>query len=82
MSDHNKDPREQERLARDLASELAEIFVTFVRGDIDFAEVSFAAYDVLQDLHVVASGEYELASADQVEDDEEEMEDLSGELQR
>ena len=37
-----------------------EIFVQYVRGEIDFAEVSFAAYDVLEDLHVIASGDYEL----------------------
>ncbi len=82
MSDTGKDPQEQERLARDLAGELGEIFVQFTRGELDFAEVSFAAYDVLQDLHVVASGDYELLSADEIAEEEDEMEDLSGELTR
>ena len=80
---------EQAALARDLAGELTELFEQFVRGEIDFAEVSFATYDVLQDLHVVATGAYELVEADEDmedEDDEdeatEEQEDLSGEPAR
>ena len=94
--DHGKDPEEQAALARDLAGELTELFEQFVRGEIDFAEVSFATYDVLQDLHVVATGAYELVEADEDmedEDDEddddededeatEEQEDLSGEPAR
>lgn len=86
--DHDKDPEEQAALARDLAGELTELFEQFVRGEIDFAEVSFATYDVLQDLHVVATGAYELVEADEddEEDDEEsateEQEDLSGEPAR
>lgn len=88
--DHGKDPEEQAALARDLAGELTELFEQFVRGEIDFAEVSFATYDVLQDLHVVATGAYELVEADEDEDDDdddedeatEEQEDLSGEPAR
>ena len=56
----DKDPAEQEMLARGIGDELTEIFVRFVRGELDFAETTFAAYDVLEDLHVIASGEYEL----------------------
>ena len=87
--DHGKDPEEQAALAHDLAGELTELFEQFVRGEIDFAEVSFATYDVLQDLHVVATGAYELVEADEDEDDDEdedeateEQEDLSGEPAR
>ena len=65
-----KDPNEQESLARDLAAELADIFAQYVRGDLDFAETSFATFDVLQDLHVVATGAYEL-----VEDDDDDTSD-------
>ena len=55
-----KDPAEQEMLARGIGNELTEIFVRYVHGEIDFAEVSFASYDVLEDLHAIASGDYEL----------------------
>ena len=37
-----KDPVEQEMLARGIGNELTEIFVRYVHGEIDFAEVSFA----------------------------------------
>ena len=56
----DKDPMEQETLARGIGNELTEIFIRFVRGEVDFAEATFAAYDVLEDLHVIASGDYEL----------------------
>ena len=56
----DKDPMEQETLARGIGNELTEIFVRYVRGEVDFAEATFAAYDVLEDLHVIASGDYEL----------------------
>ena len=55
-----KDPAEQAELAQHLGEELTALFVRYVRGELDFAEVSFSAYDVLQDLHVIALGEYEL----------------------
>ena len=86
--DHGKDPEEQAALAHDLAGELTELFEQFVRGEIDFAEVSFATYDVLQDLHVVATGAYELVEADEDDDEDDddeaikEQEDLSGEPAR
>jgi hypothetical protein len=66
---HEKDPAEQEALARDLAGELTDLFVQFVRGEIDFAEVSFATYDVLQDLHIIATGAYELVEAEEDSDE-------------
>lgn len=64
-----KDPAEQEMLARGIGDELTEIFIRFVHGEIDFAEVSFAAYDVLEDLHIIASGDYELEEDGDIEDE-------------
>lgn len=55
-----KDPAEQAELARNLGAELSELFVRYVQGELDFAELSFSTYDVLQDLHIIALGEYEL----------------------
>jgi hypothetical protein len=84
----DKDPREQEMLARGIGNELTEIFVRYVRGEVDFAEATFAAYDVLEDLHVIASGEYELEEAGEIEDEysaasaTEQQEDLSQEPAR
>jgi hypothetical protein len=60
---------EQERLAREIADELADAFVGYVRGDLDFAELSFGVYDALRDLDVIASGEYELTDDDDEDDD-------------
>ena len=71
-TDHGKDPAEQEALARDLGEELADGFVRFIRGDVDFAELTFLAYELLQDLHIVASGAYELDYVDDEEVDGEE----------
>ena len=78
---------EQERLAREIADELADAFVGYVRGDLDFAELSFGVYDALRDLDVIASGEYELTEDEDDEDDDvydddeavEEQEELSQE---
>jgi hypothetical protein len=64
-----KDPKEQEMLARGIGEELTEIFVRYVHGEVDFAEATFAAYDVLEDLHVIASGEYELEEDGDIEDE-------------
>ena len=72
---HDKDPGEQESLARDLAAELSDIFAQYVRGDLDFAETSFATFDVLQDLHVVATGAYELVAGDDDESDDDDDDD-------
>ncbi len=64
-----KDPAEQEMLARGIGNELTEIFVRYVHGEVDFAEATFAAYDVLEDLHVIASGDYELEDDGDIEDE-------------
>jgi hypothetical protein len=82
--DHAKDPMEQEMLAREIGKELTEIFVRYVHGDVDFAEASFAAYDVLEDLHVIASGDYELEESDEYDEAEatEQQEDLAQEPSR
>jgi hypothetical protein len=82
----DKDPMEQETLARGIGNELTEIFVRYVRGEVDFAEATFAAYDVLEDLHVIASGDYELEEDLEDEYDEErateEQEELAQEPAR
>ena len=65
----DKDPAEQEMLARGIGNELTEIFVGYVRGEYDFAEASFAAYDVLEDLHAIATGDYELEEDGDIDDD-------------
>ena len=70
-ADHDKDPAEQEALARDLGEELTDLFARYVRGEVDFAELTFATYDMLQDLHIIASGAYEL----EYEDDEDSSDD-------
>ncbi len=83
-----KDPAEQEMLARGIGDELTEIFVRYVRGELDFAEATFAAYDVLEDLHVIASGDYELEEDGDLEDEyteegaTEQQEDLAQEPAR
>ena len=64
-----KDPAEQEMLARGIGNELTEIFVGYVRGEYDFAEASFAAYDVLEDLHAIATGDYELEEDGGIDDE-------------
>src|SRR5215212_1237031 len=84
----DKDPAEQEMLARGIGNELTEIFVRYVHGEVDFAEATFAAYDVLDDLHVIASGDYELEEDGDIEneyteeDATEQQEDLSQEPAR
>jgi hypothetical protein len=81
-----KDPAEQESLARTLATDLTEIFIHFVRGDVGFADVTFETYEALQDLYIIASGDYELEYEDAEEYDvieaTEEQEDLSQEPAR
>ena len=84
----DKDPAEQEMLARGIGNELTEIFVRYVHGEVDFAEATFAAYDVLEDLHVIASGDYELEDDGDIEDEyteegaTDQQEDLSQEPAR
>ena len=85
---HDKDPAEQEALARDLGEELVEIFVAYVRGDVEFADLTFLTYETLQDLHIVAGGHYELDDGDAADEGDalydrdeatEEQEDLAQE---
>jgi hypothetical protein len=77
-----KDPAEQEMLARGIGSELTEIFVRYVRGEVDFAEASFAAYDVLEDLHAIATGDYELEAEYDEDAATQEQEELAQEPSR
>lgn len=63
-----KDPAEQEALARDIGEELTDVFVAYVRGDISFADLSFLTYETLENLHIVAGGEYELEYEDDGDD--------------
>jgi len=60
---------EQEQLAREIGEELTDAFVAYVRGDVAFDDLSFGVFDALSDLHVIASGDYELSGDD---DDENE----------
>lgn len=76
--DHEKDPAEQEALARDLGEELTELFAEYVRGEVDFADLTFQTYETLQDLFVVASGAYEL----EYDSDDEESGDDEGPAER
>jgi hypothetical protein len=55
---------EQEQIAREVGAELTEAFVDYVHGRIDFEDLTFGLFDALSDLSVVASGEYELESVD------------------
>ena len=59
-ADEQKDPAEQEALARDLGDELTDVFARFVRGEVDYADLTFLTFETLQDLYVIASGAYEL----------------------
>lgn len=60
---------EQEDIARNIGRELTEAFVGYVHGEIDFEDLTFGIFDAMSDLSVVASGEYELETLD--EDEEE-----------
>lgn len=83
-----KDRDEQIRLASEIGDELSEIFVTYVRGDLPFEELTFLTYEALASVHAVAIGEYDVID-DEEEDDEdggydiedatEEQEDLAQE---
>jgi hypothetical protein len=64
---------EQSQIAREIGEELTDAFVAFVRGDVAFDDLVFGVFDALNDLHVIASGEYELEEVDDedVEDEDE-----------
>ncbi|MGC4191253.1 MAG: hypothetical protein QM589_08810 [Thermomicrobiales bacterium] len=81
---------EQVQLAREIGEELTDAFIAYIRGEVAFDDLTFGVYDALSDLHVIASGEYELEDVveGEVEDDPtsyneeeatEEQEDLSQE---
>ena len=55
-----KNPVEQETLVRDIGGELTEHFLSYIRGELGFDDLTFLVYESLEDLHVIASGEYEL----------------------
>lgn len=69
-NDQRTQTEEQEQLAREIGEELVDAFVAYVRGDVKFEDLTFGVFDALSDLHVIASGDYELADED--EDDLEE----------
>lgn len=61
---------EQEQIAREVGSELTAAFVDYVHGKLDFEDLTFGVFDALSDLSVVASGEYELETMDESDDEE------------
>ena len=78
-----KDPNEQAALARDIGEELTEIFVRYVQGDVPFEDMTFLTFETLENLSIVASGEYELDYDEdqeyEIEEATEEQEDLAQE---
>lgn len=62
---------EQSQIAREIGEELTDAFVAYVRGDVAFDDLVFGVFDALNDLHVIASGEYELEEMENDEDEEE-----------
>lgn len=91
MADQNtsteKDRDEQIRLASEIGDELSEIFVSYVRGDLPFEELTFLTYEALASVHAVAIGEYDVVDEDdededggyEIEEATEEQEDLAQE---
>ncbi|MDP9365622.1 MAG: hypothetical protein M3Q10_15600 [Chloroflexota bacterium] len=80
QDDGQKDPAEQEALARDLGDELTDVFARFVRGEVDYADLTFLTFETLQDLYVIASGAYEL-EYDEEDDPEDQEHDTPTEQQ-
>ncbi len=66
---------EQEQLAREIGDELTEAFVAYVHGDVPFEDLTFGVFDALSDLHVIASGEYEIEEDDGDDDDDDDDHD-------
>lgn len=66
MADSQLD--EQIQLAREIGEELTDAFIAYIRGDVAFDDLTFGVYDALSDLHVIASGEYELDDAAEEEE--------------
>jgi hypothetical protein len=65
-----KNPVEQETLVRDIGGELTEHFLSYIRGELGFDDLTFLVYESLEDLHVIASGEYELEYIEDEDEDE------------
>jgi len=63
-NDQNAQREEQVQLAREIGEELVDAFVGYVRGDVRFEDLTFGVFDALSDLHVIASGDYELSDED------------------
>lgn len=90
MTDHQHTPNgttdgeaEQIQLAREIGAALTEAFVGYVRGQVEFDDLSFAVYDALHDLHVVRSGDYEIVDDDDDHDHGlSQQEDLAQEPER
>lgn len=97
MTDHHHTPNgttdgeaEQIELAREIGASLTEAFVGYVRGQVDFDDLSFGVYDALHDLHVVRSGDYEIVDDEDDGDENDgdhdhglsEQEDLAQEPER
>lgn len=82
-----KDRDEQILLASEIGDELSEIFVSYVRGDLPFEELTFLTYEALASVHAVAIGEYDVVDEDdededggyEIEEATEEQEDLAQE---
>ena len=72
QSNGDRDPLEQENLAKELGSSLTDSFVDYVRGDITFDTLIFESFEAIQDLFVIASGDYELEYVDETGNDDEE----------
>ncbi len=78
--DHEHDPQtaealveEQSQIAREIGEELTDAFVAYVRGDVAFDDLAFGVFDALNDLHVIASGEYELEEIDDTDEAEDDL---------
>ncbi|MGI8485945.1 MAG: hypothetical protein ACR2OU_17000 [Thermomicrobiales bacterium] len=82
MSDVQVDSQQEEQiqLAREIGDELTDAFVAYVKGDVAFDDLTFGVYDALSDLHVIASGEYELDDENHEGYDESEAIDEQEEL--
>lgn len=73
MADSQLD--EQIQLAREIGEELTDAFIAYIRGEVAFDDLTFGVYDALSDLHVIASGEYELEDVVAEDDEDDESDD-------
>ena len=61
----DRDPQEQISLARDLGESLTNLFQEYVKGEVPFDAVVFESFQSIQDLFVIASGDYEIEYVDE-----------------